>query len=228
MECIKTCPHDNMTVRLRPFCSDSQIKGYDEAWKAFIMLTLAVAYSVTLLGPWGTLKDFANVSEVGNITGFAIYTGILWLSALLVVPGVFYGCVWLGRKLARAAEVEMKKLFLGLSYTLVPFGLLAWIAFSFPLIMVNGSYIVSVMSDPMGRGWDLFGTAHVPWTPVLPHWTPYIQMVLLLAGFGISLWKGLGIAERLLQSPRRAAFATAPVALFLLATTIGFMALYAG
>ena len=56
MECVKTCPHDNMTVNLRPFCSDTKLKGYDEAWKAFIMLALAIAYSVIYQGPWGVFK----------------------------------------------------------------------------------------------------------------------------------------------------------------------------
>lgn len=42
--------------------------------------------------------------------------------------------------------------------TILP-GLLAWIAFSVPLIFVNGSYIISVISDPFGWGWNLFGTA---------------------------------------------------------------------
>ena len=51
LECVKTCPADNMTVRIRPFCTDVQLKGYDEAWKAFIMIALALAYSVMLLGP---------------------------------------------------------------------------------------------------------------------------------------------------------------------------------
>ena len=56
----------------------------------------------------------------------------------------------------------MKEVFLGFSGVLVPLGLMAWIAFSIPLIFVNGSYILNVVSDPMGRGWDLLGRRIFP------------------------------------------------------------------
>ncbi len=56
----------------------------------------------------------------------------------------------------------------------MPLGLRAWIAFSFPLIMVNGAYVVQVISDPFGWGWDLFGTATLPWTPIYPEVIPYL------------------------------------------------------
>ena len=44
----------------------------------------------------------------------------------------------------------------------------------------------------LGIAWDLFGTAEVPWTPMIPHWAPYIQAVLLLLGlFFISVGAGI-------------------------------------
>ena len=140
------------------------MKGYDEAWKAFIMLALALAYSVIFLGPWGFLKDWANVSESHEIGGFLIYTVVLWVGALVVIPAIFALAVWTGRRLAGPHEASMKQVFLGFAYPLVPLGLLIWVAFSLPLLLVNGSYILMVISDPFGWGWDLFGTATVDWT----------------------------------------------------------------
>ena len=46
---------------------------------------------------------------------------------------------------------------LRLAYILVPVGIFAWIAFSLPALMVNYNYILSVVSDPLGLGWNLFG-----------------------------------------------------------------------
>jgi hypothetical protein len=45
-----------------------------------------------------------------------------------------------------------------------------------------------VLSDPLGLGWNLFGTAHYPYKPFFPEWIPLIQGLILLAGlyFGIS------------------------------------------
>jgi ferredoxin len=232
MECVKSCPHDNITLYWRPFCSDKVIKGYDEAWKAFIMLVLAMAYSVVLLGPWGFLKDWANISEKGDFVGFIIYAATLWFNCLLGFPAIYYIAVKLGHWWAKMKKqngaVSLKDMFIRYSYTLVPLGLLAWVAFSLPLIMVNGSYILSVLSDPLGRGWNLFGTAHIPWTPVYPEYATYIQVALLLVGLYYGIKKGLEIARELWADEEAAFRSIVPLTVLLVAVTIAFMKLFAG
>jgi ferredoxin len=232
MECVKSCPHDNITLYWRPFCSDKVIKGYDEAWKAFIMLILAMAYSVVLLGPWGSLKDWANISEKGDFVGFIIYAATLWFSCLLGFPVIYYFAVKLGHWWAKTKKqngvVSVKDMFIRYSYTLVPLGLLAWVAFSLPLIMVNGSYILSVLSDPLGRGWNFFGTAHITWTPVYPEYATYIQVALLLVGLYYGIQKGLEIARELWRDEEAAFRSMVPVIVLLIVVTIAFMKLFAG
>jgi hypothetical protein len=124
--------------------------------------------------------------------------------------------------------VSLKDMFIRYSYTLVPLGLLAWVAFSLPLIMVNGSYILSVLSDPLGRGWNLFGTAHIPWTPVYPEYATYIQVALLLVGLYYGIKKGLEIARELWADEEAAFRSIVPLTVLLVAVTIAFMKLFAG
>ncbi len=228
MECVKTCPHNNIALNLRPFCGDTRLKGLDEAWKAFIMLTLALSYSAIFLGPWGVLKDWANPTESGSWSGFAIYAAGLWSLALLVVPGLYYLAVLFGRRLAGEREAPFREIFLEFVYPLVPLGLLAWVAFSLPLVLVNGSYILMVISDPLGWGWDLFGTAHLAWSPMAPHWTPYLQVPLLLIGFFYALKSGYAHSLVRFSSGRRAALAFAPVSVLLAAFVSVFLYLYVG
>jgi polyferredoxin len=228
MECVKSCPNDNIGLNLRPFASDIRIKGYDEAWKGFIMLALAMSYSVILLGTNGTIKDWANVTETGNIGGFLIYTLILWAGALLVVPALFYLCARLAQFLAGAREIPFKEIFLGYSYLLVPLGLLAWIAFSFPLLFVNGSYIIAVISDPLGWGWDLFGTAHFPWKPLWPEYLGFIQILLLLIGLYYALDRSYKIGERLFGSARAALKGLLPMGAFSVGVTVAFLRFFTG
>lgn len=121
----------------------------------------------------------------------------------------------------------MRDLFLGFSYVFVPLGLLAWIAFSVPLMFVNGSYIISVISDPMGRGWDLFGTAHFPWTPFHPEVVAYLQVPLLMFGLYYALRVGYRFAKEQFEDAA-AIRAFAPVAVLITAITCGFMRLYVG
>lgn len=228
MECVKSCPNDNISVFARPFCGDVQIKGYDESWKAFIMLALAMVYSVTLLGPWGTIKEWANIGEVRNWKGFGTCAGIIWFTALIAIPAVWVVASWLGKLLSRTDTVSTKDIFIKYSYMLVPLGLLAWIAFSFPLIMINGSYIISIISDPLGWGWDLFGTAHVPWTPILPEHTIYVQIPLLLLGLFFALKRGYDISLTLYQDKSQAARSLIPAGLVCTAVILAFLKLFTG
>ena len=228
MECLKSCPNDNISLFARPFCGDTHIKGFDEAWKAFIMLALAIVYSVTLLGPWGTIKDWANVAETGNWKGFAIYAGVIWFTALVAMPAVWWLASWLGKLLSGNHSISTKDIFIRYSFMLVPLGLLAWIAFSFPLIMINGSYIISVISDPLGWGWDLVGTAHVPWRPILSQYTSHLQVPLLLLGLYFALTRGYHIARGLYQNRLEAARSLIPVGLICSAVVLVLLRFFTG
>ena len=169
MECIKACPNDNMTINARPFCSDSRICSLDEAWMAFIMIVLALAYTIAFLGPWGEVKIWTDVTRVRPLGSLLPLHG----PRLVRSPGRHAGIVagdspgWDTGWRDRAAP-GTREMFLRSSYMLVPLGLLSWMAFSLPLIMVNISHITTTLSDPMGWGWDLFGTAHGRWRPLWP------------------------------------------------------------
>jgi ferredoxin len=228
-ECVKSCPNDNISLFVRPFAtSDVVLRGYDEVWKASIMLVLALTYSVMLLGPWGTFKDWANISEKGDWRGFGLFGAGQALLALVIFPGLYYISIRVAKWYARADDVPTKELFLKYAYMLVPMGLLAWIAFSVPLIMVNGSYIVSVISDPLGWGMNLFGTAEFPWRPLWPEWVPFIQVPILLAGFYYGL-RGLHkVAGQLFSDPVQLRRSLVPPAVLLLVVTAVFLKLFIG
>jgi polyferredoxin/heme/copper-type cytochrome/quinol oxidase subunit 2 len=228
MECIKACPHEKMTIRARPFCADDKIQKYDEAWKAFIMITLAMVYSVVLLGPWGTLKEWANISEMWNWGGFAVYAGSIWFTCLVGLPALWAMASWLGRLLSGSDAVSGKDLFLRYSYLLVPLGLMAWIAFSFPLIMINGAYILTTLSDPLGWGWDLFGTAHIHWTPLVPEYIVYIQIPILLFGLGYTLKRGFHISQKIYPNTVQGIRSLIPVGVLCTAITLAFLKLFTG
>jgi hypothetical protein len=186
-ECIKSCPKDNVGVFIRPFGSDRKLKGYDEMFNVIIMLVVAIVFSVTMSGPWGVIKDAANVTESRQILPFLIYVALIWILALGLFPGIFALVARAARRLAGSQESK-QTFILRLAYMLVPVGIFAWIAFSLPMLMVNYGYILNVLSDPLGLGWNLFGTANYPYNPFYPDWIPLIQGVIMLAGlyFGIS------------------------------------------
>ena len=68
--------------------------------------------------------------------------------------------------------------------SLVPIAFVYMVAHYFTLFVLQGQFAIPLLSDPLGRGWDLFGTAHV--TPnlmvIAPNTTWYVQVGALVAG----------------------------------------------
>lgn len=122
----------------------------------------------------------------------------------------------------------MKQLFINQSYALVPMGLSLWIAFSFSFLFVNGSYAISVLSDPFGWGWDLFGTRSLPWTPVLVELIPYLQVATLVVGLVSSIYIVYRIGQQHGTNSGQTVRGLIPIAAFLTVVTVAFLRLYLG
>jgi polyferredoxin len=221
MECLRTCPHENIAINLRAFGDDlsrTQHRRLDEVYKAFIMLGSALLYSAVLLGPWGALK--AAAYSVLSLPWLA-YAAVFLVVVLAVLPGIFLLAVWLGHRLARST-MRLKKAYTSLAYCLVPLGLAFWMAFSLSFVFANFSYLWRIISDPFGWGWNLFGTAGAAWQPYLMSYVPYAQAAILIAGLAWAGKTAKRTAEEALSS-RPASLQAAPVVAFCLAITTGML-----
>jgi ferredoxin len=176
MECIRTCPHDNIAINLRPFSADlaKPSTRMDEAFKAFIMLGSAMIYAGVLLGPWGILKDAAY--NVGTNAWF-IYAFIFLATIFVILPGFFTLGI-----LKTKGTLPLKQRFASLATALIPLGLMFWVAFSLSFVLTNASYIIAALSDPLGLGWNLFGTANAVWQPMLTSVLAPAQTLALVGG----------------------------------------------
>lgn len=181
MECIRTCPYDNIAVNLRPFSADLARPAIrmDEAFKAFIMLGSSMIYAGVLLGPWGTLKDAAY--NVGT-SAWALYAVVFLAFIFGILPGTFALGI-----LDRKNSLPLKQRFASLSTALIPLGLMFWVAFSLSFVLTNASYILAALSDPLGFGWNLFGTATAAWQPMLTTLLAPAQTFALVGGL---IWSG--------------------------------------
>lgn len=212
LECVRTCPHDNIAINLRPFGADLKVdrdRGMDEAYKAFIMLAAAAIYATIFLGPWGRLKVAAY--SVGSTDWFLYIGGFLTLT-LFLVPGAFTLLVSAGKKFAGSIQ-PLKRLVIHQAYTLVPLGLAAWIGFSLSFVFTNFSYVLSSISDPFGWGWDIFGTAGIAWQPYLMNVLPFIQIGVLTIGAIAAIKTSFNITKERMDNTQ-ALKLTLPVALF--------------
>ncbi|MCA0454013.1 MAG: 4Fe-4S binding protein [Chloroflexi bacterium] len=226
-ECLKTCPKDNITLNLRPVGADLLVakeRRLDEAYKAFIMLGCALAYSAVLLGPWGWIKSWANLDTLPH---WLIYAAGLWTLNLVILPGLFGLAAMVSHRLT-GEQTSRREAFIAYAYTLVPLGLAAWIAFSLGFVFTNGSYALAVISDPFGWGWNLFGTANSPWTPLGSNLVGLLQTGVLTAGLLFAVQTAYRIARQQTLNHDQAFRAALPVISFLTVLTLGFLWLYLG
>ncbi len=225
LECLRTCPYDNVAVNIRPFGTDldnPRGRGLDEAFKALIMLGSAVAYTAVLLGPWGPLKSAAYAVAT---PAWLLYAAAFLFFLFVAVPGSYGLAVMISRRWG-TSPARPRTLFVRFSAALIPLGLAAWIAFTLGFALANISYLWPALSDPLGRGWDLFGTANASWRPLLGTVTPALQTVTLAGGS----WWASATAVRIARAEpaaRPARLAT-PIIGYMVALAVGLLILLAG
>ncbi|GBE18541.1 4Fe-4S binding domain protein [archaeon BMS3Abin16] len=218
LECIKSCAYQNMTVQTRMPGKDLLNKPrLDEAFKGFIMLGSAGVYSAAYFGWWNGLKNIINFSDDiffasairwGRVGAFA---ALLIGVTLVALPAVHMGFAWLTKTLSKDDEQSLRKIFTEYAYFAVPLGFMAWIGFVAGMLMINGSYIISTVSDPFGFGWNLFGTAGYSWTPYFSGLVPYVQFASILAGGVMASIVTYGVSKKHFKD--RAFLTSLPVAL---------------
>ncbi len=206
-ECLRTCPNDNIAINLRSFASDLEKPSarLDEAFKAFIMLGSAMIYAAVLLGPWGALKDAAY--HVGT-SAWLIYAAVFLGIVFILLPSLFALCAF------RLENFNsFKKRFTTLSTALIPLGLMFWVAFSLSFVFTNASYILVSLFDPLGLGWNLFGTVNIVWQPIL---TPILAPAQTLVLVGGLIWS----ARTALKASNEAKTSSIPVIIYCFVVTL--------
>ncbi len=217
MECLRACPEDNLALNLRPFGADiarpRTTQRLDEAFLALTMLGSALSFAAVFSGPWGWLKLAAF--QIGSLEWVGYAAAFLALN-LLILPGAFALAAWFGR-----GGAPLRSAFANQAQALLPLGLMAWIAFTISFALPKAGYILGVMNDPMGWGWNLLGAGYAPWSPDVSDFSPLLQAGLLLIG----LFWSAQTAQRAAGNDLRR---SAPVAVFCLAFTLAMLALLVG
>ncbi len=229
-ECFKSCPNDNMAFSLRTPGADLLVnehgeRGFDEAWKAFIMLGIALVFSVSYQGPWAWIKNIAHATSLHD---WLIFISIHSTICLFIIPAIFFGFSALSKWMSGSKETPLRKIFLNFSYVFIPIGLGVWIAFSFGIILPNGSYILHILSDPFAWGWDILGTANFPWTPLFTKFMGYLQGIALIVSYLFAIAYGFRLSKQTFPTQKEAIRGWIPILLCITLSMIGFLFLFIG
>ncbi|MCB9763512.1 MAG: 4Fe-4S binding protein [Alphaproteobacteria bacterium] len=218
-ECFKSCPTFVPHVRLRaPGADLSRRKNprRDEAWFALVLLALTGFHGLSMTPLWqnfapGTTDIVATLQTTLGVSELAAFT--VGMAAVMVLPVLAYvASIGAARAWVRDTGVGFWALFDAYAWSVLPVALFYHLAHNAMHLFMEGQDIVPLLSDPLGRGSDWFGTASWHLEPLLsegPVWV--IQVLLILVGhvFGVvvahrisrRLFADAGAATRSLVPP---------------------------
>lgn len=121
---------------------------------------------------------------------------VLYLSyqaAGLLLSPLLYFLIYMSSlaavKMLTATKLSLRELALRFAYSLIPIALVYNISHYFTLIVSQGLQLIRLVSDPLGFGWNLFGTAHWQLFYILDAgFVWHAQVALILIGHLFSVY----------------------------------------
>jgi hypothetical protein len=152
-----------------------------------------------------------------------LLTTLLGLAGLAAFVGgvalTYLAAVWAARALVKAPRSLVPDFVL----PLVPIAAAYLVAHYFSLFVLQGPFIITLASDPFGRGWDLFGTVDFAPNPVLvsPNTVWYVQVGALVVGHVAGLAIAHDRAVALFEDRRDALRSQYPMLALMVLYTVG-------
>ncbi len=179
-ECVRSCPHDNIAINVRPFGVDLERKErfkWDEAILAIVLLSLTSFHGLTMTPQWVRMNQVLRAEF--NLGASACFTLLMALVVLLPIL-LFWVAAKLAYRFAGTERVSVSRIFRAFAYSLVPIALFYHLAHNCMHFFTEGQHIIPLLSDPFGFGWDLFGTAGRSYPPILSVSTIWVLQILCI------------------------------------------------
>lgn len=223
-------------VRLRrPFSGLLEVQPRDMGLVVFVLFMLSSTAFDGLHGtlPWVKLywaeinphlvDGLGMTPREQNALAAQLY--LIWQRlALAVSPLIYLGFfagVLVAMKSMVPSELAVRELAFRFALSLVPIAFVYHVTHYFTLLLAQGGQIVRLLSDPLGLGWNIFGTAKWAIQPVMIDmgtlW--HIQVGLILAGHVASVWVAHLQALTVFDSPKRATLSQLPMLVLMMSFT---------
>ncbi len=182
-ECVRSCEKDNLTIKTRPIGQDlKSIKNSrkDESVLAYVILILTFFHGITMTKTWYIwLAQITEIFNVNELTGFTFLMVLLLVVVYAILKGIG---LFIGN------FVGDKKAELHLAYVFIPITLGYHLGHNSMHLFVETAYLVPIINDPMGFGWDLFGLSqYVPQPFINADVLRFIQLFVVSFGFYFSV-----------------------------------------
>lgn len=191
-------------------------------WPGLVFFVIAMIGTVTFDGlsatPWW---DTVSFSLVGTAQTTMWFRTLALIAAVVVVGAAYLGASWWAARIAhKPGAVEVARSF---AHTLIPIALAYAVAHYFTLILFEGQLIVPALSDPLGLGWNLFGTVDFKpnYTWLAPTAVWYVQVAAIVGGHLIGVVLAHDRALAVFPADRAVRSQYAMLALMVAFTTLG-------
>jgi hypothetical protein len=169
-------------------------------------------------GAWAVFENYLKklVPSMMDVNGYFVGTiglVLVWLSFLVLYVVVCAVCSRLLGISKHAHSFSQQ-----LAFTLIPIAAAYNVAHNFSNLVIQGQTFLQLLSDPLGRQWDLFGTAKLyPDIGIIDaKVTWFVAVFSIVIGHVISIWLSHRIALRFGQPAVRTSLATLPLTLLMI------------
>jgi len=212
--CFRRADPDERELNLRPFAVGLRLPQIAlPGVAAFVIVVLA---GVTFDG----LLETPLWLEIVRLTPVDQTLGVMLLPLLFF--GIYLGFVELSRIFGGGGEAGFGQFAAAYAFSLVPIAIAYQMAHYYTYLLIQGQMIFSLISDPLGWGWNLFGTAGFDprYGIVGASFVWYSQVALIVVGHVIAVYLAHSISLRLLRDPGRAFRSQLPMLVLMVLYTI--------
>jgi hypothetical protein len=197
---------------------------------AFVIAMLAIVLFDGLLSgeTWyatqaRVMREIPQLANPRGAAAGAVSLVVLWM---LLFGAYALACTAAAKLAQRGSATATMGRF---ALTLVPIAVGYAIAHNASHLVGQGQHVVALLSDPLGRQWNLFGTAGFRADTALmgPRSTWYVAVAAIVTGHAIAIWLAHRVALRDSASAHRAALACVPLTLVMLLYTAISLAIIA-
>jgi hypothetical protein len=192
------------------------------AMAGFVIAMLSTVLFDGLLGGqvWWLVQRTLTLSVPHLVDDNGYFLGTLGLVGLwLIFLAAYTLTCWITARLVRGRPVAtIARRF---ALTLVPIAVAYNVAHNFSNLLVQGQQLIPLLSDPLGRKWNLLGTAaFYPSIGIVDaRFTWYVAIGAIVAGHVVAIWLAHRVALREFGAPRKAVLASIPLTILMVIYT---------
>ena len=238
LECIEKAPAGQRQWNLRPWAAGLLTsRPITTSSMVFVLIMLSsVTFDGLLATPvWADLANWMLYSEtvrplilaLQDLTGNAVAAiGTIALVVFLVLFQLLYllfsALMFISVPSANRVDISIRQVAGLFVLSLVPIALAYHLAHYISYLALVGQYIIPLASDPLGRGWDLFGTSLyvVDISIINARFVWYTSVIAIVTGHIIAVWLAHTVALRTFGSNRAALRSQIPMLILMVGYTM--------